>query len=67
MLNDAPIFEYYCVSYLKGDLAKEPITTGFSIPGVLADAAEKTGRPKGDFEVVEIAKDRYEKLTQFLS
>jgi hypothetical protein len=67
MLNDAPIFEYYYVAYLKGDSAKEPITTGFSIPRILADAAEKTGRPKDDFEVVQIAKDRYEKLRQFLS
>jgi hypothetical protein len=30
--------------------AKEPIATSYSAPGVLAEAAHKTGRAKADFE-----------------
>jgi hypothetical protein len=56
---------FYC-AYIKGDAAKEPITTGESIPAIIADAAVKTGRPRTDFEVEEISRKRYEKLKQFL-
>ena len=59
--------QYYNVTHLKGDPAEEPITASFSIHRILAEAAEKAGRLKDDFEVVEITKDRYEKLRQFLS
>jgi hypothetical protein len=45
---------------------KKPITTGESIPAIIAKAAEKTGRPRVDFEVEEISRERHEKLKQFL-
>jgi hypothetical protein len=66
MLNEAPIFDYYFVSYLKDDPAKEPITAGPSIPRIISDASTKTGRPRQDFEVQEISKERYEKHKKFL-
>ncbi len=55
------------VAYVKDDPAREPITVGTSIPAVLADAAEKIGRSKPDFEVQHIGKERFEKLKQFFS
>jgi hypothetical protein len=67
MLTSAPIFDYHYVVYVKDDPAREPITVGASIPAVLADAAEKIGRSKSDFEVQQISKERFEKLKQFLS
>jgi acetolactate synthase I/II/III large subunit len=56
---------FYC-AYIKGDAAKEPIMTGESIPAIIANAAEKTGRPRSDFEVEEISRERHEKLKRFL-
>jgi hypothetical protein len=56
---------FYC-AYIKGDAAKEPITTGESIPAIIANAVAKTGRPRTDFEVEEISRKRHEKLNQFL-
>lgn len=44
-------------TYLKDDPAKEPITAGPSIPGILADAVAKTGRSKQDSEVRRISKE----------
>jgi hypothetical protein len=65
-LHLVPDFDRFYCSYIKGDAAKEPITTGESIPAIIADAAVKTGRPRTDFEVEEIGRKRYEKLKQFL-
>ncbi|MBV8215315.1 MAG: hypothetical protein JOZ08_19060 [Verrucomicrobia bacterium] len=61
-----PDLDRFFCSYIKGDPAKEPITTGESIPAIIAKAAEKTGRGRGDFEVEEITRERHEKLKQFL-
>jgi hypothetical protein len=36
------------------DPAREPVTTGYSIPGIIASAAEKTGRDRKEFEVQQI-------------
>lgn len=65
-LHPKPDFDAFYCAYIKGDAAKEPITTGESIPAIIAKAAEKTGRPRGDFEVEEISPERHEKLKQFL-
>jgi hypothetical protein len=65
-LHPKPDFDRFYCAYTKGDAAKEPITTGESIPAIIANAAEKTGRPRGDFEVEEISRGRHEKLKQFL-
>ena len=59
-LHPKPDFERFYCAYIKGDAAKEPITT------IIAKAAEKTGRPRGDSEVAEISRERHEKLKQFL-
>jgi hypothetical protein len=58
--------EQFYVAYLRDDQAKEPLGVSESIPRAIADAAAKTGRPRHDFEVEEIARERYEKLKQFL-
>jgi hypothetical protein len=65
-LHPKPDFDAFYCAYIKGDAAKEPITTGESIPAIIAKAAEKTGRPRGDFQVEEISRERHEKLKQFL-
>lgn len=65
-LNPVPEFDRYYVAYSKQDPAKEPLATGESIPAIIADAAQKTGRPRADFEVEEISRERYEKLKVFL-
>jgi hypothetical protein len=66
MLNKIPEFDLYYVAYLKDDPAKEPIAASYSAPGVLADAAHKTGRAKADFELREISKEEYERLQALL-
>jgi hypothetical protein len=53
---------YYYAAYLKDDPAKEPIAASYSAPGVLAEAAHKTGRAKADFELREISREEYERL-----
>jgi len=68
-LHPKPDFERFYYAYINSDAAKaakEPITTGESIPAIIAKAAEKTGRSRGDFEVEEISRKRHEKLKQFL-
>jgi hypothetical protein len=65
-LHPLPNFDHFYCTHIKGDAAKEPITTGESIPAIIADAAAKTGRPRSDFEVEETSRNRYEKLKQFL-
>jgi hypothetical protein len=66
MLNKTPEFDYYYVAHLKDDPAKEPIAASYSAPGVLAEAAHKTGRAKGDFELREIGKEEYERISRIL-
>jgi hypothetical protein len=53
---------YYYVAYLKDDPAEEPVATSYSSPGVLAEAAHKTGRAKADFELREISREEYERF-----
>jgi hypothetical protein len=43
MLHNIPEFDLYYVAYLKDDPAKESIAVSYSSPGVLAEAAHKTG------------------------
>ena len=66
MLHKIPEFDLYYVAYLKDDPAKEPIAASYSSPGVLAEAAHKTGRAKADFELREISKEEYERLKALL-
>jgi hypothetical protein len=66
MLNKIPEFDHYYVAYLKDDPAKEPIAASYSAPGVLAEAAHKTGRAKADFELREISKEEYDRLKSVL-
>lgn len=65
-LYPMPEFDRYFVAYRKDDEAKEPLATGESIPAIIADAAAKTGRPRIDFEVQEITRERYDVLRNFL-
>jgi hypothetical protein len=51
MLNKTPEFDRYYVAYVKDDPAREPIAASYSAPGVLAEAAHKTGRSKADLEL----------------
>ena len=62
MLNKIPEFDLYYVAYLKDDSAKELVDTSYSAPGVLAEAAHKTGRAKADFELREISMEEYERI-----
>ena len=66
MLNKIPEFDHYYVAYLKDDPAKEPVATSYSAPGVLAEAAHKTGRAKADFELREISKEEYDQIKLLL-
>ena len=66
MLHGIPEFEVYYIAYLKDDPAKEPIATSYSSPGVLAEAAHKTGSPKSDFELRQITKQEHDRLKELL-
>jgi hypothetical protein len=66
MLHKIPEFDHYYVAYLKDDPAKEPVATSYSAPGVLAEAAHRTGRSKADFELRGIAREEYERLKAIL-
>jgi hypothetical protein len=66
MLYEIPLADKFYVLYLRTDAAKEPLAAGPSIPAILADASGKTGRPKSDFTIEEISKERYETLKPFL-
>jgi hypothetical protein len=59
---NVPEFEWYYVGLFEGRPAKEPIAASYSAPGVLAEAAHKTGRAKADFELREISSEEYERL-----
>jgi hypothetical protein len=66
MLNKIPEFDLYYVAYLKDDPAKEPVAASYSAPGVLAEAAHKTGRAKADFQLREIGREEYERIKSLL-
>jgi hypothetical protein len=66
MLHNIPEFDRFDVAYLKDDPAKEPVATSYSAPGVLAEAALKTGRAKADFELREISREEYERVKSLL-
>ena len=66
MLNKIPEFDHYYVAYLKDDPANEPVATSYSAPGVVAEAAHKTGRAKSDFEVWGISREEFERLKSLL-
>jgi hypothetical protein len=66
MLNKIPEFDHYYVAYLKDDPAKEPVAASYSAPGVLAEAAHKTGTAKADFEIREISREEYERFKSLL-
>ena len=61
MLHKIPQFDHYYVACLKDDPAQEPVAASYSAPGVLAEAAHKTGRAKVDFELREVSKEEYER------
>ena len=62
MLHKIPEFDLCYIAYLKDGPAKEPIAASYSAPGVLAEAAHKTGREKADFELREISREESERL-----
>ena len=66
MLHNIPEFDQYYVAYLKDDPAQEPIAASYSAPGVLAEAAHKTGRAKADFQLREIGREEYERIKSLL-
>jgi hypothetical protein len=66
MLHKVPEFDHFYVAYLKDDPAKEPVATSYSAPGVLAEAAHKTGRAKADFELREISREEYERIKSLI-
>jgi hypothetical protein len=45
---------------------KNPLPQATAHPGVLADAAHKTGRSKTDFELREISREEYERLKSLI-
>ena len=59
--SPAPKFDLYyaAVDKVKG----ETVAVGMSAPGVLADASEKTGLPKDCFELRQISREEYERVT----
>ena len=59
--SPAPKFELYLAAVDKqtGRIA----SVGMSAPGVLADASEKTGLPKDCFELRQISREEYERVT----
>jgi hypothetical protein len=61
-----PNVDRHYVTYLKDDPSSEPIAIGYSVSGIIADAAERTDRSRNDFEVQEITGERYEKLKRFV-
>jgi hypothetical protein len=66
MLNKTPEFDRFYVAYLQDDPAKEPIAASYSAPGVLAEAAHKSGRAKADFELREVGREECERLKSIL-
>jgi hypothetical protein len=58
--------EEYFSAHLTDDPAREPVTIGWSIPRVIADAAIKLGRDRSEFSVERITAEQYRTLAQFL-
>jgi hypothetical protein len=54
-----PTWNYYYAAVQK--TTGETITVGTSSPGVIADASEKTGLPRDEFELQQISKEEYER------
>jgi hypothetical protein len=50
---------------VKNDPARGPVAVGWSIPGTIASAAEKTGCDRKDFEVEQITAEQYRFLSSF--
>jgi hypothetical protein len=66
MLEKVAEFDLDYVAYLRSDPAKEPVAASYSAPGVLSEAAHKTGRAEADFELREISRKEYERLKSVL-
>jgi hypothetical protein len=66
MLHKIPEFDYFYVAYLKDDPAKEPVAASYSAPGVLAEATQKTGRAKADFELRESSREECKRIRSLL-
>jgi hypothetical protein len=58
--SPAPKFDLYyaAVDKVKGEI----VAVSMSAPIVLADASEKTGLPKGIFELRRISREEFERL-----
>jgi hypothetical protein len=66
-LYPAPQFDdQFYAANLTSDPAREPVAVGYSIPGTIASAAEKTGRDRNEFAVERISAEQYRTLSQFL-
>jgi hypothetical protein len=65
-LNKIPEFDLYYLAYLKDDPAEEPIAASYSAPGVLAEAAHKSGRANAHFELREVSEEEYERLKSLI-
>lgn len=59
-------FDPHSLVYLKSDPAKEPIAVGDSAAATLVDAAHKTDRLESEFELLEISREQYERLSKLL-
>jgi hypothetical protein len=59
-------FRLLLLSVCQRRSGPEPVAADESIPGIIADAAEETGRPRSDFDVQEIRRKRCEQLKRFL-
>jgi len=65
-LYPAPQFDdQFYAAHLTSDPAREPVAVGYSIPGTIASAGEKTGRDRNEFAVEQIS-EQYRTLSQFL-
>jgi hypothetical protein len=66
MLNKTE-FNTYFVAHRKDDPAREPVAVEFSPVAVLAEAENRTGRPRAGFKIRQISKEEYETLKKLLS
>jgi len=58
-LSPDPGFEYYFKACRKGDANAKAVTVGESAVRVLADASEIIGLPRDNFEVWEITREEF--------
>jgi hypothetical protein len=56
-----PEFDLYYAAIDKQ--TGQTVAVGMSAPGVLADASERTGLPKDCFELRQISREEYERVT----